>query len=442
MKHFVGVIALAALLVGSVPAGATVTLLDKDSWKVLMGGFAELDMINDSTRSLTEVPGNTGIARPGTPNGDNGRSQMSARNSRLAFSVLPPATEEWATKGYFEMDFLGYDPTPNAGNPSEAGFFDNPTFRIRHLYLQAEKNGWTILAGQYWNLFGWQPANVLDTVSVAGVVGELYSRNPQVRLTKTMSLTDLLGTQIAIAATRPVERDSSIPNGEAGIRFTYAGWKGAFTAASGDVTADPMSIGLSGTVRDLAHPSGTAGQETHVVGSALAVDAVIPILPVSDSKDVSNSLVFSGEFTTGKGYGDLFSSWSGGLSYLATPAAAGSPIPNLDAGLAGFDANGAYQLVDLQTFNVGLQYHLPWQLNTWVNVSYAQLSSDNVNSLTGSIAAGSFSYNRLELITANLYHDFTANVRAGVEYAHMTTTYSDGVQAKNDRIQVSTWFRL
>jgi hypothetical protein len=441
MKQLLGIITLGVFL-AAVPAKAAITLLDKDNWKVLFGGFAELDMINDSTRSLTEVPGNTGIARPGTPNGDNGRSQMSARNSRISFTVLPPAYEEWVTKGHFEMDFLGYDPTPNSGNPSEAGFFDNPTMRIRHLYFQADRGGWSILVGQYWNLFGWQPANVMDTVSVAGVVGELYSRNPQVRLTKNLNLTDQLGTQIAIAATRPVERDSSIPNGEAGVRFTYGGWKGSFTAASGDVTVDPMSIGISGTVRDLAHPSGNAGQETHVVGSAVAVDAMIPILPASNPKDVSNSLVFTGEFTTGKGYGDLFSSWSGGLSYLATPSAAGSQIPNLDAGLAGFDGNNVYQLVDLQTFNVGLQYHLPAQLDTWVNVSYAQLNSDNVDSLTGSIAAGSFAYNRLQLITANLYHDFTPWIRAGVEYAHTMTTYQDGVQANNDRVQISTWFRL
>jgi len=29
--------------------------------------------------------------------------------------------------------------------------------------MQAEKNGWQLLAGQYWTLFGWQPNYFLVT---------------------------------------------------------------------------------------------------------------------------------------------------------------------------------------------------------------------------------------------------------------------------------------
>ena len=136
-------------------AKAAVTLMDKDDWKVLMGGFVELDMMNDSTRSFQEVVGDRPVARGNTSSGTNGRTQFSLRNTRLAFTVLPPAVNDWKTKGYMEFDFLGFDTdaTTTAPAQSEASYQTNPTLRIRHAYLSAEKDDWQILMGQYWTLF-------------------------------------------------------------------------------------------------------------------------------------------------------------------------------------------------------------------------------------------------------------------------------------------------
>src|SRR5690348_5604246 len=95
---------LSALLVltTSCFSQASVTLLDKDQWKFLFGGFVEMDAFSDSTRSFTEVVGNNPVARSNTLAGDNGWTQFSLRNSRFSFSVLPPVTDDWKTKGYLE----------------------------------------------------------------------------------------------------------------------------------------------------------------------------------------------------------------------------------------------------------------------------------------------------------------------------------------------------
>src|SRR4051812_26689807 len=82
-------------LLNSEPAHCAVTLLDKDEWKFQVGGFVETDMINDTTRSFTEVVGNGAVARSNTFAGDNGRTQFSVRNSRFAFTVLAPVQNGW-----------------------------------------------------------------------------------------------------------------------------------------------------------------------------------------------------------------------------------------------------------------------------------------------------------------------------------------------------------
>ena len=76
-------------------AHANVNIVDKDDWKIGIGGFMESDMIFDSTRSLLESPGNSPIDLHGTPAGDHGRTQGSVRNSRVLLDVRAPAYEGW-----------------------------------------------------------------------------------------------------------------------------------------------------------------------------------------------------------------------------------------------------------------------------------------------------------------------------------------------------------
>ena len=64
---------------------------------------------------------------------------------------------------------MGFDPPPPA--TSETAFYTSPTLRVRHYYLQAEKDAWKLIAGQYWTLFGWQAAYVLPSLSVAPAPG-------------------------------------------------------------------------------------------------------------------------------------------------------------------------------------------------------------------------------------------------------------------------------
>jgi len=420
-------------------ARASVTLLDKDQWKILMGGFVETDTIVDSSRGYAEVAGNSPVGRVDSV----GRTQFSIRNSRLSFTVEAPEQEGWKSKAYYELDFLGYDVDPSKlnSNNTEAGLFNNPTLRTRHLYLQADKEGWSILAGQTWMLLGWQPYYFMPTLQVSPISGMLYGRTAQIHILKTQTLADQTTWQAALGIMRPPQRDANLPGFEGGLRWA-AGTRSSGFAGGGSapVKTQPLSVGLSGAYREIATPSNTSdatSSTTHHSGYAAALDTLIPVIASSDGKDVSNTLSFGGEFTIGKGYGDQFANWTGNLvSPLNTAAAAPTKNTNLDAGIGGYDSSGAFQLVKLRTFNGYLQYHLPAETRTWLGTGYGQLYSSNIGQLTGS----STTYDKQETYFGNILHDCTNQIRVGLEYAYSQTHYSDNLVTHNNRVQVSAWF--
>src|SRR4051794_14103793 len=150
---------------GSTPAPVT------NKWGASLYGFAELDMINDSTQSFNDLAGNAAIARPGTYAGELGRATMGVRNSRLGFKIAGPLQDEMRVSGQIEVDFFG----AQAATP-EAAFWTNSLVRMRHAFLKFENPYVDVLAGQYWQLFGWQTFFHPNTVEIQGLAGEVFSR--------------------------------------------------------------------------------------------------------------------------------------------------------------------------------------------------------------------------------------------------------------------------
>ena len=439
-----GALSLAFLNIPS--ASANLTILDKNGWKFFTTGFVETDAIMDSTRSLTEVVGNNPIDRPGSFNGDNGRTQFSVRNSRLGFGLLPPAQNGWSTKGYLEFDLLGYDPAPGspAGN-SESSFFVNPTLRLRHAFLSADKDGWHFLVGQTWTLFAWQPDYILTTASLPPVSGTDYERTPQILAEKTIAMGELNAFQAALAVNRPVQRDSTYPDIQAGARLMLGGRKAGFTGPYNPaISAQPMSLGVSGLVREFEAPvpgAANGSSDNQVINypaQAIAIDTMIPILATSKADDFGNTLAFSAEFTTGQGYADEFPGWTGNIAQFA--GAAPYPGLNLDSGFGGVFSDGTFGLIHLQTFNLQLQYHLPKEWRSFSNIGYGQLYSNNVGDFTSSVNTGKVIYDRSDVAFINFFHDLTSQIRVAAEYDYFRTHYVDGSLAHDNRVQLSAYF--
>lgn len=428
-------------------------------------GFAELDAIWDSTQSFNDLAGNATILHtgaptmatpnPATPYGaDHGRTTFGARNSRLGFKLKGPDSDLIKTSGVVEADFLGNQPqgspmpaapagTTGVSTVSEGSFYTSPAFRMRHYYFKMETPWVDLLAGQYWVLFGWQSMFHPNTVEIQGVPGQIYSRTPQIRLSKTFK-TDAIAVEIAAAADRPAQRDSQIPDGLLGIRLALPGWKGMHTMGAAGSQVDPASIGFSTIGRYFKIPNLAAAPTTPVTinGYGYSVDALIPLVPATDVMHPDNALTLTGSFVYGQAIADLYTGLTGGASFAGLPPPmAGAAAPNypqdVDNGMVAMTSDGVLHAIRWESYMVGLQYYLPTPNRMFISANYSHMHSPDINAL-GATSAKLFDSSYWA--DGNLFVDANAAVRFGLEYAYFHQSYLDGSTAHNNRIQFSAFY--
>ena len=430
------------LLLSSQPVRA-IDIMEKDGWKFKFNGLAVGYFYNDSSRSMTETPGSPPVARQGTTDGDNGRTTFSSRPSRFGFTAFAPTTEGgWKTKGFIEADFMGYDPTPGstAGN-SENSFQNNSTLRIRHAYLNGEKNGWQILVGQYWSLLAWGEDYALTNLALPPVTGVVQMRNTQFRVAKITPLSETIDFQAGLAVTRPPQSNAEIPAGEWATRLFFKNRKAGFTIWSQDQHVEDMSIAVSGAVRSFAvGTTRNTTDQTRYTGNVVLISGMIPILASSNGTDYHNTMSLAGMFSTGKGYADTFPGYNGNMPQYNYSSGVQA---NLDASEGGLLINGgSFALINLQAYSAQLQYFLPRGPleNVVMMVGYGNLYSNNIKDMVPS--SGKIAYNESEVLVGNIFYDFTSRIRGGLELMHHETHYVDGVNGKNDRIFAMGMYRF
>jgi hypothetical protein len=401
---------------------------DKPKFTFHANGFIQLDTFHDSTRSLTEIPGNNPIELPTTAAGANGRTQMSARASRLRLTIDGPAMGSWATQGVMEWDFFGNQPAGTENN-----FFSTGLPRMRHMAFLINKPGWQILVGQYWSLFGVLDAYLPTTVAFRPPVGALLSRPAQVRVTHDLLDNQSWKASLAGAMVRPTERDSEIPNFDFAARLALKSLQSKWSIPFRAVHLETANVSFSGTLRQLVSPTSLTTKTSHF-GHGLALSFMLPILPAHDLN--STSVTWTGEITTGTGISDHYVGFTANLPQLATATSASQP--NIDAGIGGIRAdNGAFEPLKVFVANTTLQLH-PGDWDTFFNIYYGMIQSSNASLMTP--ATGRTIYTQMHSAAVNVFHDFSENIRAGTEYTWTKTNYVGGLSATNHRFQISGWF--
>jgi hypothetical protein len=450
-------------------------------WATTIYGFVEADNIYDSTQSFNETAGNGAVAHPyGFPGlppatwstqsslyaASHPRLQMSVRNSRFGFRLKAPEYNGIRTSALMEFDLLGNEGSPgylgsssgtvNQYQNSEAAFYTNPAARVRHAALRVETPVVDLLMGQYWALMGWQNVYHPNTVEIQGVPGELYSRTPQIRVSKTLHAGDMT-LEAAGALMRPPIRDSAIPEVQWGVRAAYDKWRGVTTGGATGTSIQPLSIALTGDWKHLVVPEYDLhpAQVDHRQTTAVAIDAFIPVLPgTKDKKD--NSLSLNGEFVTGYGINDQYTGLTGGMTLPNIPNTSGmNPAPvypqDFDNGLLMFDRNGTPHAIQWTTYLVGMQYYLPGLGGReWISANYSHTQSANAKNFANygttppviDIAYPNARNVREseDWFDVNLFADVTKAVRMGLEYANFNDRYADGIHAINHRVQLSGFF--
>jgi len=403
-------------------------------------GFVQSDYISDSTQSFNETVGD-GKVQIGDgktkPAGDNGFSQFSLRNSRISFGATQ-TVNDWKFKGYVETDFLGLS---NSGG--EYKFYTQPTLRLRHAYVQADSNdGWQVLAGQWWTLFGWNMDYVLNTVAEPPVMATLYERIPQLRIQKTMGDAAGMQLQVDIAAEKPDQDISQVPTQLAGIRFLMNDITGHYCSSTGAGKMMPLSVGISGRNALYVWGSGAGGTDkldASMWASAIAADVLLPVLPANKDKD-DPSVVLTAEYSYGAGDTLPFNGGGfGGIaaigSDVAVPPTYGANTET-DTGAVAPVGGGLTPLL-IQHYNGQIQIFLPPSIGTIFTGGWGEVYASNTGSLGGAV-----SYNDDSNWFVNCMQDVTKDVRVAVEFDQFTTHYTNGQTPSDNRLQLSTWYRF
>ncbi len=407
-------------------------------------GYLEGDAIHDTQRAVTDGYGGHPVLNlPGTVPGDNGRTVFSSRGTRLGLRFAAPEVSGVRVRGNFEMDFVGNSPfNPNARPPvgTETAFFTNATPRIRHGLMQVDSDIVTFWIGQTWNVMAFEAAFLPTSVQSQGLPGQLFGRNPQIRLSRIFDA-KVFSVEVVAAALRPPQENAEVPDLQGGIKLNLPGWTGVQSIGSTSTTISPASVAVTGAWRTfkLATAAAVSGANTKsttsVTGTAIAVDAFVPVLPAKERGGLAISLL--GEATTGSGYSDLFSGLTGGAGVgqpTGVSAATYATFQDLDPGTAGWDTNGILRTVNWRTLLLDAQISYGKVI---LAGNYSNVYSDNVQLFT---PAATGNWYQQTWWDANLIVDPWPGVRFGLEYARTLQRRVGGALANNSRLFLAGFF--
>ena len=165
------------------------------------------------------------------------------------------------------------------------------------------------------------------------------------------------------------------------------------------------------------------------------------------------------ESVTGAGIADFFNGLSWGVCSTVCGTATSSGFggaafgqTNIDGGLAAVSSRtGKFEAIRTTSMMVHGTYFLPDDGKTWIGGGYGTIYSSNASEMTcagsaascgGAVRTPQSIYTRDATYYAQLWHDFTPEIRAGLETIWVRTTYADGVNAENRRVQLSFFWRF
>ncbi len=386
--------------------------------------------MHDTSLAYGPAANNTILVRPGTYAGAHARSQLTVANSQVGLRFSAPDYGRIKTSGRAEIDFFGIQPT----DATEQATFTTPSIRMRLFYMKLETPIVDVLVGQYHDLFAWGGEGFYQTsLAFLGVAGEIYHRNPQIRVSKTIGAESAVKLDLAVAAVRPVQRDSEVPDVQAGIKLAVNGWRGANAQGFGQPTVMPLAIGVSGVGRRFAVAEflTNPGDAKIAFGWGAAVNAFLPLIPARSDTDRSNAVSVTGEVSVGSGISDLYTGLTGGALFPLLPDPSGNLVPppvyrpNIDSGIVTYDSNSNLKPIDWRSLVLGLQYYLPVaEGRIWISATASRIESTNILSLTPEGSRGGI-FTRQDYVDGNLFAAVTPDVQVGLSYQMTQQTFGD-----------------
>ncbi len=441
----------------------------KNGLQVRLGGFAEFDFIGDSTQSFQELVGNRPVLHSNTVNGANSQVFFSPRNSRIILDVRAPERNGIKSRLFFSMDFLGNQPAVGTSTVNEFSQMTGPDARIFQLFFVAETPVVDVKVGQDWSRFGFMSQYSRGQVSTAVTPANMFNRWIQASLSKELRMTDALSLTPVFSVERPPQANGTMPSFVAGVQIAHNGLKAPYNGAqAADTALRSLSLQVSGVGRRLEANSGgptdaAGGQpslssQTYVTGWGVSTSLFLPILP-SKNGEIGNTAHVVMEGVTGAGIADFFNGLSWGVctpvcGFANNSGFGGSTFgqTNIDYGLAAVSSQtNKFEAIRTVSMMVHSTYYLPDDGKTWVGGGYGTVYSSNAAQMTcatspsacgGATRSLSSIYDRESTYYGYLYHDFTQEIRLGLETNFTRTSYADNSYAENRRVMASLYCRF
>jgi hypothetical protein len=451
----------------------------KNGLQVRLGGFAEFDFIGDNTQSFQELVGNRPVLHSNTVAGANDQVFFSPRNSRIILDVRAPERNGIKSRMFLSMDFIGNQPAVGTSGVSEFSQLTSPNARIFQLFFVAETPVVDVKVGQDWSRFGFMSLYSRGQVSTAVTPANMFNRWIQASLSKELRVTDALSLTPVFSVERPPQANGNMPSFVAGIQIAHNGLKAPYNGAqAADTALRSLSLQVSGVGRRLeansggptgtgpapgnGSPAGTQpslSSQTYVTGWGVSTSLFLPVIP-SKNGEIGNTAHIVMEGVTGAGIADFFNGLSWGVcspvcGFSATNSGFGGPTfgqTNIDSGLAAVSSQtGKFAAIRTVSMMVHGTYYLPDDGKTWVGGGYGTVYSSNAAEMTcttSTAACGGATrtlnsiYDRESTYYGYLYHDFTQEIRIGLETNFTRTTYADRSNAENRRVMTSLYYRF
>lgn len=181
----------------------------KKEYGINWSGFVKTDVFYDSRQTVNIreghfllYPSNELSDKEGKDINDKGSFNILSIQSRLSASIYAPDAFGAKTSGLIEADFFGNE---------NANFSDVNGFRVRHAYGSLKWSKTEFIAGQTWHPFFVAECFPGVVSFNTGVPFQPFSRNPQLRVTRTIGPINVLLAALA-------QRDFTSPQGSVTLR--------------------------------------------------------------------------------------------------------------------------------------------------------------------------------------------------------------------------------
>ncbi len=371
--------------------------------KVGVSGYVKLDIqhsdkiIGDAPGLPSPGPGSVPLDPPtGAATADNSQTIMDARESRVRVTF----SDEIAgvkMSGRIETDFFTAEGSATTSN--------SQGLRLRHAFARADHpSGFFLLAGQYWSTFMNSDIAQPDLVDFNGPAGQLFARQPQLRVGYKNPLARGMGDLVFEAA---IEKHST----------TDLGGAAAVNEAQGEGQPTPLFAGKVSWLhpRFQAEAAFAVADSTVIFPAGNDVSKTATGFQVSAQANIIDPLTIFGHFQI-----------IDGLNRLAN----GDFPTAVAVGATGFEN------IESSGFYVGATYNLT--KDTSVTGMYGWAEAD-------AVAGTAFSATSTNLEThtslhLNIIHKFWQRWQAGLEYRRFEVEAFNGTDGDVNIVHGALWF--